>query len=514
MEKTIENGQSDRTSNLKKDNIVVWLDFDAYAYISFGIISALSKLDKFDLIGIVATKQDMSFFQNQHIVEFKKLFYYPECYIKKSSFDMDTLKNYERKYDLHLWLDVYTERSFYKYWTEFHKFTKEEIFLIIQNSISFFIDILEKFNPKLLLMQIPGENISNLLLYRLAKKMGIKVLFPNPVYMHNKIVISDNIAIKEISDNYKKLIPNFDDSSLIYDEEFIKKQNFVETLKIQSSYRHGASSFSQKINHYINRLSTDPEPIYKNIRKTKLKMIKYKFQNHFEIKKRKEFLDANSIKAIEDSKFIYFPLQSEPEAKILVTSPFYSNQMTLIENIAKSIPIEYILYVKEHPIQKEKLWRTVEDYKKIIALPNVKLVHPSVSSLELISKSHMIISIAGGTGFEALFYKKPILLFTDEYYDELSAVTKIKTLTELPNYIRNALHDFKDNNKELNALMQVLNDEAISVPYFSILKDGITVSSIQRYEHNLNLTAQYFERFYSIHKDHFELIAQTIYSKL
>ena len=514
MEKTIESRQSNRISDLKKKNIMVWLDFDAYAYVSFGIISALSKLDKFNLIGIVATKQDMSFFQNQHIVKFEKLFYYPECYVKKSSFDIDALKNYEKKYDLHLWLDSYTERSFYRYWTEFHKFTKEEIFSIIQNSIDFFIDILEKFNPKLLLMQIPGENISNLLLYRLAKKIGIKVLFPNPVYMHNKIVISDNIAIKEISDNYKKLIPDFDDSSSKYDEEFIKKQNFAETLKIQSSYRHGTTNFSQKINHYIDRLTTDPEPIYKNIRKTKLKMIKYKFQNYFEIKKRKAFLDTNSIKGIEDSKFIYFPLQSEPEAKILVTSPFYSNQVTLIENIAKSIPIEYILYVKEHPIQKEKLWRTIDDYKKIIALPNVKLVHPNVSSLELISKSHMIISIAGGTGFEALFYKKPILLFTDEYYDELSAVTKIKTLTELPNYIKNALYNFKVNDKELNALMQVLNNETITVPYFSILKDGIMLSTIQRYEQDFNLTIQYFEKFYNTHKDHFELIAHKIYSKL
>ncbi len=514
MEKTIESSQSDKTSNLEKENIVVWLDFDAYAYINFGIISALSKLDKSNLIGIVATKQDMSFFQNQQIVEFKKLFYYPECYIKKSSFDINALKDYEKKYDLHLWLDVYSVRSFYKYWTEFHKFTKEEIFSIIQNTIFFFIGILEKFNPKLLLMQIPGENISNLLLYRIAKKMGIKVLFPNAVYMHNKMVITDNLVIKEISDKYKKLIPNFDDESSIYDEEFIKKQNFAENWKIQSSNRFGTSSFSQKINHYISRLSSESEPIYKNIGKTKLKMIKYKFQNHFEIKKRKEFLDANSIKTIEDNKFIYFPLQSEPEAKILVTASYYSNQVTLIENIAKSIPIEYILYVKEHPIQKEKLWRTIDDYKKIIALPNVKLVHPNVSSLELISKSHMVISIAGGTGFEALFYKKPVLLFTDEYYDELSVVTKIKTFTELPNYIRNALRDFKFSNKELNALMQVLNDETISVPYFSILKDGTALSSIQRYEHNFNLTVKHFEKFYSMYKNHFELIAQTIYSKL
>ncbi len=513
MKKTIENSQSDKISNLEKENIIVWLDFDAYAYVNFGIISALSKLDKFNFIGIVANQENLSFFQNQQVVEFKKLIYYPECYIKKSSFNIETLKNYEQKYDLHLWLDIFTERSFYKFWTDFHKFTKDEILSITENSISFFVDILEKFKPKLVLMQQAGENISNLLLYRIAKKMKIKILMPVPIHTHNTIVISDNIVGREISDEFKKLIKNFTNESEIYDEEFLKKSNMMDTINVQLKFNSSAT-FSQKINHYIKRLSHNPEPIYKNIGKTKLKMIKYKYQNHFKVKKRKQFLDNKSIKLIEDQKFIYCPLQSEPEARILTESPFYSNQIALIENIAKSIPIDLVLYVKEHPIQKTKLWRSIEDYKKILALPNVKLVHPSVDSKELIAKSQGVIILSGSVGFEALFYKKPIILFGDEYYDELSMVTKILSLTTLPDVISIALSNFKFNNKELNALMQAVNDQTISIPYYSIIKDGVVLSSIQRNGSDFNLTIKHFQKFYDTHKNHFELIAQTIYSKL
>ena len=513
MKKTIENIKSDKISDRKNENIIVWLDFDAYAYVNFGIISALSKLDKFNFIGIVANQENLSFFQNQQIIPFKKLIYYPDCYIQKPTFNLENLKKFEEKYDLNLWLDVYTERSFYKYWTDFHKFTKEEILSIAENSISFFIDVLEKFKPKLVLMQQAGENISNLLLYRIAKKMKIKILMPIPVHTHNTIIISDNIGSREISDEFKKLMKNFTNESEIYDEEFIKKSNMIETVNVQLKFNSN-TTFSQKINHYIKRLSHNPEPIYKNIGKTKLKMIKYKYQNHFEIKKRKQFLDNKSIKSIEDKKFVYYPLQSEPEAKVLTESPFYSNQIALIENIARSIPIDLVLYVKEHPIQKTKLWRTIDDYKKILALPNVKLVHPSVNSQELISKSQGVIVINGSIGFEGLFYKKPIILFGDEYYDELSMVTKIVSLTTLPDVINNALSNFKFNNKELNALMQVVNDQTISVPYFSIIKDGVVLSSIQRNENNFNLTIKHFQKFYDTHKNHFELIAQTIYSKL
>jgi hypothetical protein len=513
MEKTTENIKSDKISDGKNENIIVWLDFDAYAYVNFGIISALSKLDKFNFIGIVANQENLSFFQNQQIIPFKKLIYYPDCYIQKPTFNLENLKKFEEKYELNLWLDVYTERSFYKYWTDFHKFTKEEILSIAENSISFFVDILEKFKPKLVLMQQAGENISNLLLYRIAKKMKIKILMPIPVHTHNTIIISDNIGSREISDEFKKLMKNFMNESEIYDEEFIKKSNMIETVNVQLKFNSN-TTFSQKINHYIKRLSHNPEPIYKNIGKTKLKMIKYKYQNHFEIKKRKQFLDNKSIKSIEDKKFVYYPLQSEPEAKVLTESPFYSNQIALIENIARSIPIDLVLYVKEHPIQKTKLWRTIDDYKKILALPNVKLVHPSVNSQELISKSQGVVVINGSIGFEGLFYKKPIILFGDEYYDELSMVTKIISLTTLPDVINNALSNFKFNNKELNALMQVVNDQTISVPYFSIIKDGVVLSSIQRNENDFNLTIKHFQKFYDTHKNHFELIAQTIYSKL
>lgn len=498
----------------QKKNIIVWLDFDAYSYLNFATIIELAKLDEFEFIGIVTTKQDMSFFQNQKIIKFKKLIYYPDCYINKSTYDLEELAKFEKEFELNLWSDIFTERSFYKYWTDFYQFTKEEIFTIVQSSMSFFIDILHTYQPQMILTQYIGENISNLLLYRIAKKMDIKILMPIPVFIHNRILVSDNIVGSEIIDEFKKIIKNFDDSSQKYSDDYVKKQNFSQTLKIQASYDPNITSFSQKINHYIKRLFNNPEPIYKNMGKTKLKMLTHKFQLYSKIKKREKFLDSNSIKNIEDDNFLLFPMQSEPEAKVLTISPNYSNQITLIENIAKCIPINTILYVKEHPIQKTKLWRSVKDYKKIISIPNVKLVHPSVYSQELISKSKGVILISGGTGFEALFHKKPIILFSDEIYEELSMVTKVTTFDKLHEDINKAIKNYKFSNKELNAFMKIVNEQSISIPYFSIMKDGVILSSIQRYEQNANLTLKHFEKFYDTHNKYFELFAKAIYLKL
>ena len=333
------------------------------------------------------------------------------------------------------------------------------------------------------------------------------------MFIHNKIILSDNIVGTEIIDEYKKIIKNYKDTSKKYTENYIKKENFGQTLKIQEAYNPNILNLNQKISRYKKRIFTNPEPIYKNKGKSQIKIIKNKIKHHFEIKKREKFLNSNATKNIEDNYFILFPMQSMPEAKVLTISSFYSNQITLIENIAKSIPINSILYVKEHPIQKTKLWRSVEFYEKIISIPNVKLIHPSVNSQELITKSKAVVLISGGTGFEALFHKKPVILFSDEIYQELSSVTKILTFDKLHENISEAIENFKFNVNEINALMTVIENQSISVPYFSMIKDGVTLSAIQRNEKNSKLTLKHFKKFHEKYEENFKEYAKAVYLK-
>ena len=493
----------------EKETILVWLDFDAYSYFHLGLISKLSNLEKFDFIGIITRKQDMKFFENQKFVKFKKLFYYPDCYIKKSSFNINNLKKIEEEFGLNIWLNIFSDRSFYKFWTDFHKFTYEEILIIIESSLLFFTDILEKEKPKMILMQTPGENVSGVLLYELAKKMDVKTFMINDVHYKNHIHVSNNTKSSEISNKLEKIKSNLHESLEIYDKGFIHNHS-NDNVKIISGYDPSIKSLSQKIKHYIKRLSNNLEPIYLNVGKTKYNLIKYRLHNSFEIKKRQKFLDNYTEKTLENEKFLYFPLQSEPEASILMNTPFYSNQINLVETIAKSIPINYVLYVKEHPFQKHKSWRSIDDYKKIKNIPNVRFLHPNVNAQEVLEKSQGVITISGATGFEALFYHIPIIMFGDEYYDKLSMVTKIETFDELPYKIRNTLSNFEFNEKELSMFVKVLKEFTLPVKYYSVLKDGVLISAIQRNQNNFELTNLEYKKFLKKWEEEFTLLAKTI----
>ena len=281
----------------EKETILVWLDFDAYSYFHLGVISKLSELEKFDFIGIITRKQDMGFFEKQKFIKFKKLLYYPDCYIKKSSFDINNLKKIEDKFGLNIWLNIFSDRSFSKFWTDFHKFTREEILIIIENSLLFFINILEKEKPKMILMQTPGENVSGVLLSELAKKMDIQTFMINDIHYKNHIHVSNNSKSSEISNKIKKMENNFKESLEIYDKGFIHNHS-NDNVKIISGYDPRIKSLSQKIKHYMKRLSNNLEPIYLNVGKTKYNLMKYRLHNSFEVKKRQKFLDNYTEKNI------------------------------------------------------------------------------------------------------------------------------------------------------------------------------------------------------------------------
>ena len=92
-------------------------------------------------------------------------------------------------------------------------------------------------------------------------------------------------------------------------------------------------------------------------------------------------------------------------------------------------------------------------------------------------------------------YKKLIIY---RYFDELSYK------------IQNTLSNFEFNEKELSILVKVLKEFALPIPYYSILKDGVSLSSIQKNHNNFNLTNLEFEKFIKKWEEEFTLLAKTI----
>lgn len=150
-----------------------------------------------------------------------------------------------------------------------------------------------------------------------------------------------------------------------------------------------------------------PKGLKDEITKDKLRHKLFYFKINFQkLYKRYKF-----SKQIPDQKYVYFPLHVDPEASTMVLSPFHTNQISLIENLSKSIPSDHILLVKEHiPMIG---YRPKGFYKTIQSMPRVRLISPFFDQFTIISKASFICSITGTAGLEGLLLKKKVLLIAD-----------------------------------------------------------------------------------------------------
>jgi hypothetical protein len=183
---------------------------------------------------------------------------------------------------------------------------------------------------------------------------------------------------------------------------------------------------------------------------------------------RKRFIDKNLEKNPNCSEsFVYFPIHVDMERPLLITAPLFTNQIEIIRHIAKSLPMGLKLYVKETPASIARDWRSISTYKEIMAIPNVTLIHPSVSPKELMENSSIVFTIAGTSGFEAAFYGKPSIVFSDVGYMELPSVTRVKEIENLESIIKKSIK-IKVNNIDLDKFVNYLESNIIDFNWFEM----------------------------------------------
>jgi len=412
-----------------KNKILFWIDS---SFTQFGTAKFLEKKCDAEFYAIIDTNKGKKFYENQKIVNFTKKWFLKDHLMKLSKkVDFNYLSEFEKKYKISIWKLAYSDTIFVKY-NQYYKFNENEILRIFEQECRLFENILDEINPNYLIIKITDASHMRLL-QLLCQARGIKVLSLGFTrFGYRSYIGSDNDVIDEINNKTKeeksKSFEELEDFLKGYSNQDKTWGNKYQSSKVQ--WLKGGIKFLLLILNKNYRVD------YTHYGRTVITAIKNEIYFSIKRKIRKKFLDRNTKKSIDDTLFIYFPLQLEPERTLLIPAPYYSNQLEVIKNIAKSIPIEYKLVIKEHPMQKVRAWRNIEYYKEILRLPNVEFIHPSISNEEVIKKCSLVITATGTAGLEAALYQKPSIVLADVNYQTLPSVHRIKNIEELPKIIK------------------------------------------------------------------------------
>jgi len=417
-----------------KDKILFWMDG---ALTHFCLAFYLQKKYYAQYYAIIDTiSKPKKFFKEQKFVEFQKTWFLHDHVKELKSVDIDYLAVFEKKYGISLWELAVNERIFYRF-NRLYKFTTNEILSILEKECKLFEEILDEIKPDFFITKEPALHHHEIL-YRLCKVKGIKILILNNPNI-GKCVISQEVRkVDGINDIQSTSIKN-----LNFDQLREYRESFTMYNKISEYRKNFLTSRSALVKAAINFFISNNQQIktqYSYYGRTKFRVIKDSMNILLSKKIRKRFIDKNLLKQIKTKeKFIYFPLGVDQERNLLISAPLYTNQVEVIRQIVKSMPVDYKLYVKENPAQEIRRWREINEYREIADIPNIRLFHPDFPTEELYKNCSLVITIGGSSGFEAAFYQKPSIIFSDLGYSWLPSVYKMNSLNELPNAIRLSL---------------------------------------------------------------------------
>lgn len=144
-------------------------------------------------------------------------------------------------------------------------------------------------------------------------------------------------------------------------------------------------------------------------------------------------------------KFVLFPLHIQPEASTLIWAPFFVNQLEVVNSLAKSVPVDYKVYVKEHRANFGN--RGMAYYRELKKNPNVKILAPWENTQKLIQKSSIVVTITGTVGWESILWEKPVITMGNVFFNAFDHVRQITDYTKLPAVIKEILNNYKPDRE-------------------------------------------------------------------
>lgn len=115
------------------------------------------------------------------------------------------------------------------------------------------------------------------------------------------------------------------------------------------------------------------------------------------------------------SPFAFFPLHVDPEASTMVQAPMHTDQLGVIEAIAKNLPGQMTLLVKEHFPMLGR--RPTGFYERLAALPRVELASPFEQGTALVRDAALVTTISSTAGWEAMIFGRPALIIASPPYE-------------------------------------------------------------------------------------------------
>lgn len=440
--------------------------------------------------GLVLDLDSFKFLSKQTDVDYEYLYNYKEkCKnLKKIELNSSKLEYFEDEYGpFGLWPYIYVDR-FISFYNPMTSFSHDELKKIIYCGANFIEKMLIDNQPDVIL-QLPVDSHVLRMLSQFSIKLNINVLQITPTRINKQFsfINNDGEFFNKATLRYEGYLQNGRRSPKYKQAtDFVnlaKKginqhlDNIEDWLKSDLSLPRKIKKLSLRIMHHSyhsiigNRRNDYYFRGFSSFKIFRL-YVKYRINNAL-VKNSRIYSKVDLVE-----EFCFYPLHFEPEGTMSILGYEYMNQGSLIEKISRSLPINQLLYVKDHPAMFRNdignpvrgSVRTLDFYKQLKKLPNVKIINPAYPSSKLIKNSNLVFTISGTAGFEGLIYGKPVIVFGHPFYSYTDLCINYSMKDDLHKTIKNALTNFKMDHDGLIQFIASIFEESFECNVWRILQ--------------------------------------------
>ncbi len=452
-----------------------------------------------EFCGLVSRRSSLNFLQSQTDFRYTSLILEEEVHNTLFGEELDAkyLEWLEEEYGIpNLWPYLYVDRVVMngqlvrEYPYDSPSLSETDMLKRLQVTAKAIITLLETEKPDAVVTSVIGS-VASMLLYHIAKKKGIQTIHIEFARIGNRIAFSEDYRtftwVKEkfaeitggrtspLRDEAERFLKTFRATPMHYDEETMP-EFYASTGRLANIRFLNPKRLLRSIPFHVRTLLKDlgrmgqfdytDIPVWWSL----WDLLKRKLRGL------RGYSDLASRPDWEE-RFAYFPLHIEPEVATMLYAPFYTNQIEIIRIAARSLPIGMPLYVKEHPGMAG--YRTRHFYKQLVKIPNVRLIRPHVSGLELAKASSLTIAITSTNAWESILFKKPVITFGDVYFNDIPGVRRCRGFEELPFLVKEQLETWRHDETALLAYVSALLEDSVAVDFSAMWNRSASVEEIR-----------------------------------
>ena len=436
----------------------------------------------------------------------------------KTPSDPEYLKMIEREYShyktpqLQLMSSQENTRHYHfrKYWPVT---TDEENKYWLELNYKKIISVLEEFRPDIIL-DLDNAELQRTVLSEVAYKMDIPYetieyskfgyykypsfqnAFGIDPYFRALYEKAKAMPSEELKDEYD-YINDFRKKNSIMNNEFA---GTVTSQYERDSIRKSLGVMLGKWNYFW-----DQDITAKNGKRKKLSGMLYAatkpyLKYYFDVERiKRKLLVKNDIfeEPVDGEDYVYMPLHLIPESSVFVKASFYVDELNLIEQVSKSLPLGWKLYVKEHQAMLGE--RDIEFYKKAAEIANVRVVQINhyKDPKPWLLKCKGVVTITGTAAYEAALLGKKAIVFGDVPFSLIEGIIRIRSFEDLPDAIRS--FGSVDNIHSAAAYLHAVKEAGEEVKIFYLMDEAEEIfakrhGESERFDRELAVLMDFYQK--------------------